>query len=169
MVKKQGFSLIEVLIAMGILVTVGSVAMVVFFTTLRGATKSDVIREVKQNGEYAISAMETMIRSSQSVESIGSGCSSSNGCLGSGSCIKILNPDNQYTVFSLSGTQIASTGGNLTNNKVRASGLSFTCSQPPGAPPIVTVSFTLTQATSTTRVEEQASIPFKTTISLRNY
>jgi len=43
------------------------------------------------------------------------------------------------------------------------------CTQSGSKPPIVVIDFSLSQAGSSTRPEEQASVDFQTTVSLRNY
>lgn len=161
MVKRQtGFTLIELLVAIGIMVTVGALASGLFFTILKQSSKTNILTEVKQNGDYAISVMERMIRNAAGVES---------SCPGSGNSLIIRNPDGETTQFSLSGTQIASTGGMLTGNKVSASNLSFTCTRTLGKPDIVSISFTLSQPGTPTRPEERALMDFQTTVSLRTY
>ncbi|TSC53513.1 MAG: Uncharacterized protein LiPW16_370 [Microgenomates group bacterium LiPW_16] len=136
-VKQQGFSLVELLVAIGILGIVGSIATVILFTTLQSASKSDILREVKQNGDYAISVMERMVRNATTVEV---GCPVGGGTL-TGTSLRIKNPDERTTTFraeaSESVTKIASTGGMLTNNKVSASNLSFICTRTPGKPDVV--------------------------------
>lgn len=164
---RRGFTLVELLVAVSLIGIVGGIATIILFTTLQGASKSDIMREVKQNGDYAISVMERMIRNANSVVV---GCPA-----GPGSQIRpsltIKNRDNQTTSFalSLSGDQIASTGGMLTNNKVTASNLLFTCTRTRGSPDVVSISFDLAQRAITFRPEERASINFKTTVSLRTY
>lgn len=174
---KKGFTLIEMLVMVAIMVTVGSLAAIIFFTTLKGASKSDVIREVKQNGEYALSVMERMIRNAKSIEAVGN-CLVKGGCSsGIGTCLKIKNPDNQTTTFMMepvgSLLKIAANSGNyLTNDKVKLvspPGLIFICTANSGKPDVVTIRFTLSQAASSARPEETASIPFETTVSLRTY
>jgi len=154
--KVKGFTLIELLVAIGILGIVGGITTIIFFTTLQSSSKSEVLREVKQNGDFAISVMERMIRNANSV----------NSCSGSSTSLTITNPDGRTTQFSLSGTQIASNGAMLTSTKVSASNLSFTCTRTSGKPDVVGISFTLSQAGSPTRPEERASMTFQTSFTL---
>ena len=158
--RRAGFTLIELLVAIGIMGIVGGIATIILFTTLQSAGKSDIMREVKQNGSFALTIMERMVRNATAIVS---------DCPQTGSSLTIENPDGQTTTFSLSGIQIASTGGMLTNNKVAVNNLSFTCSRTSGRPDVVAISFTLSQAGSTTRPEEQAQMTFQTTVSLRTY
>lgn len=162
MKQKSGFTLIELLVAVGILGIVGGISTIIFFTTLQGTSKSEVVREVKQNGDYALTVMERLIRNATAITSTCDGTPQPT--------LIIINPDQSTTQFSLSATaQIASNAGFLTNNKVSASNLSFTCTRTPGQPDVVVISFTLSQAGSPTRPAEKASIDFRTTVSLRTY
>lgn len=154
-----GFTLIEMLVAVAILGTVGLISTQIFFTTLRGASKSDIIREVKQNGDYALTGMERMIRNAVSVTS----------CFASSLTIK--NPDNNTTTFSLTSGQIASNGASLTNNlKVTVTSSSlFTCTLIAGKPDVVNISFTVAQKDAAAGAEETSTMNFQTTVSLRTY
>ncbi len=168
--KTQGLTLIELLVAIGILGVVGGITTIILFTTLQGASKSDVMRDVKQNGDYAISVMERMIRNSSTVTP----------CLGAtATTLTITNPDGQKTTFTkqavavgpLTVNKIASNSGFfLTNNNVTLVGdLNFKCTKPAASPSFVTIDFSLSQARTTTRAEEKAAINFHTSVSLRTY
>lgn len=159
---RHGFTLIEMLVSVAILGTVGLISTQIFFTTLRGAGKADIIREVKQNGDYALTAMERMIRNSVGVSSLCNGTAQSS--------LTIKNLDSKATTFSLAGGQIASNSGIfLTNNKVSVSGLSFTCMSTLGKPDVVNISFTVVQANAGAGAEEVSGMDFQTTVSLRTY
>lgn len=160
-----GFTLIEVLMTVFILGIVIVVGGNLFFSILKGASKTELTKEVKQNGDYAIGVMERMVRNAQSIQT----CTANN--------IVIKNLDGGQTEFKclLEGevTKIASGGAFLTSNNVTLGvscpgSLSFSCDQTV-APPKVTISFTLYQKGSSTRPEEQAQVPFQTTVSLRTY
>lgn len=159
MKKKRGFTLIEVIMIVFILGIVVVVGGNLFFSVLKGASKAEITKEVKQNGDYAIGVMERMIRNAQEIVP--------NSC--SGGSIQIKNPDGYFTTFSFSGTRIASNSAYLTSENVKlvTGSYSFSCSQT--VPLTVTISFTLSQTATTTRPEEQAQVPFQTTVSLRTY
>ena len=163
----NGYTLIELLVVVAILGTVGFIVTQIFFTVLQSTAKTDLTREVKQNGDYALSVMEKIVRNAIGLDNLVNPCPFTNR-----NSLQITNPGNPSTTttFSLSGNQIASTGGMLTNTKVRANDLFFTCTRTSGKPDLIMISFTLTQANvSATRPEEKASINFQTTVSLRNY
>jgi len=159
--KKQGFTLIEILVVVtifGIIVVLGSG---LFFFLLKGSTKSRVLEVVRQNGDYALSVMGIMVRNASSLVSY------------SGSEITIVNPDRGTTIFSCSGGRIASNGANLIGDEVKVDDCSSIFSlevDPAGATPaVMTIRFSLSQKAVTARPEEQALMNFQTTVSLRNY
>lgn len=165
--QKLGFTLIELLVVVGVFSILGIMVVNLLFTTLKGSTKTTILTEVKQNGEYALSVMDRMVRNSRQI------LQNSNGqtCASSMTKLKIQNPDGGITEFSC-GTQIASVSASsayLTSNNVAASNCSFSCQQPSGKPAVVTIQFSLSQAGTPPRPEEKATMNFQTTITLRNY
>ena len=168
----NGFTLIEILIVLGILAIIVVVGSNMFFTILKSSSKTKVLTEVKQNGNYALNVMARMIR---------------NGKIGAGECganpdrITITNPDDGITTFHCCGSppMIASKSGSLTceqarltSNKVQVSSSCndfISCTQAVGGPPVVTINFTLQQAGTAARPEEEALVNFQTAVTLRNY
>jgi len=165
--KKNGFTLIEVMIVVGILGIIAVVGSGAFFSILRSSTKTKTLQIVKQNGDYAISVMERMIRNARVVTDppISSTVSS----------ITIKNPDGGETTFSCEGDPptIASNGASLLSNEVKVSDcdniFEVTVGQAGVKPAVVKINFNLTQAKATNRPEEQAEVNFQTTVTLRNY
>lgn len=160
-----GFTLIEILTVVVILAIVAAIGTNMFFTILRGSTKTRVLAEVKQNGGYALNVLERTIRNAK-------------GLSGGGSSITIINPDDTTTIFScqdINGdgiNEILLDGASLTSDKVNVQGCSiFTVTEGEAGirPDMVTIDFTLSQAGIVTRPEEEAVINFKTTVILRNY
>lgn len=167
--SKSGFTLIEMLVAIGILGIVAVIGSQMFFTILKGSAKSRVLAEVKQNGNYSLSVMSRMIRNARSVAD----------CSGvSNNSITIVSPDKESTEFRCADEKIASRSASappkhppfdLTGDQVQVvdCGAVFTC-DPTVTPNLVTISFTLTPLTGT-KIEETAEVNFKTTVSLRTY
>ncbi|MCL4353494.1 prepilin-type N-terminal cleavage/methylation domain-containing protein [Patescibacteria group bacterium] len=60
-----GYTLIELLAVMAVLVVVGAVVGQILFSVLRGNNKTNTLSSVNQNGSYAISQMSKMIRNTQ--------------------------------------------------------------------------------------------------------
>lgn len=152
--KKNGFTLIEILVVIGIFGILAFIGSNMFFTILKSSAKTRVLAEVKQNGNYALSVMERMVRNARNAECVSGG-------------VLITNPDRDTTNFFCDGAKIASNSGvYLTSDKVSASNCNFSCQET--TPEVVTISFTLSQAVGV-RVEEIAEIEFRSTVSLRTY
>lgn len=159
MKKKQGFTLIEVLMIVFIMGIVAVIGGNMLFSIMKGTSKAEITKEVKQNGDYAMAVMERLVRSAQN-------CSSAGG-------VTITNPDGRTTRFfceAVSGvTRIASNSGVfLTGDNVTASNCIFSCDSTK-TPPIVSISFDLSQKGTDLRPEEKAQIHFQRTVSLRTY
>ena len=139
---KRGFTLIELLVVIGVVATVGTVVADLFFANLRAAAKTKALTEVKQNGDYALSVMERMIRNAKKVQEN----SDTQTCESGMSKLKILNSDGGTTEFMCDAVneQIASNSGIfLTSDKLTLSTCSFSCDQPAGKPAVIDINFTL--------------------------
>lgn len=164
--NSYGFTLIELLVVVAILATVGVVATNMFFQILKGASKAEIEKMVKQEGEYAISVMERMIRNAKSVKS---DCDASFHHV-----ILMKNQDEGITAFEcITGdAYVASNSARLTSDKVAISSdcnQFVRCTQTGSSPPVVEIDFDLSQRDSSPRPEEQATVKFQTTVSLRSY
>lgn len=65
--KQSGFTLVEVLISIGILSVLGFLIATSLIGSLRGGNKSNIIGNIKQNGQNALSIMDQTIRSADKV------------------------------------------------------------------------------------------------------
>ena len=174
MKRTNGFTLIETLVViflMGIILVGGGG---LFFNIMKGASKVEVGKEIKQNGDYAMAIMERMIKNSRGVTV----CPSSNDSL------TIKNIDNGLTTFFLEDLEdndkIASSGGTilyLTGDNVTVSSLTFICIHEPPTSLLpedirrVEISFSLIPKGSSPEAppETYAEINFQTSVSLRNF
>jgi prepilin-type N-terminal cleavage/methylation domain-containing protein len=160
--NQKGFSLVELLVVLGIVVTVGALVANLFLANLRTAAKTKALTEIKQNGDYALAVLERMIRNSKEVQS---------GCPGIGPSLTILNQDDNSSTFLCESTRIASGGAALISNNFEIVGCdsAFDCDKPEGRPAVVTISFSLKQKGSSLGQEFTAEVPFQTTVSTRTY
>lgn len=182
----KGFTLVELLAVMFILTTVGTIVVSILFSALRNGNKGNTINDVRQNGEFIVSQMSKMITySSQfcgvSTDGVGSADSCDQNSAGSTfttdctispspsyNYIKIGSFDGGQTVFSCSGGTIASNGASMINTSgFNISSCSFTCSQSQ-ASRTIDINFTLEKINSGVFVENNTSIPFETSVTLRN-
>lgn len=154
---QRAFTLIELMVTVGIIGLVVVSATGLFFFTLKGGKKADIQSKIKQNGDYAINVMKTMIRNAEQINPP---------CASSMTSIEIKNPDGGSTTFNISSNQVASSGAGLTSNEFVASGLTFNCDSPVDKPPTVSLSFTLSKSGIP---EESISQTFQTSVSLRSY
>jgi len=175
-IRNKGFTLIEILVVVGLLAMAAVIGANLFFTTFRSSTKTKILTVVKQNGDYALSVMERLIRDAEEVITNSDG----DVCESGMNKIKVKRLDGSKIEFecldegTLTG-YIASTSAvraRLISDEVKLDSCSFDCSQEeinPFNPQSVMIKFTLSQAGGAARVEEQASIDFQTTVTTRNY
>jgi prepilin-type N-terminal cleavage/methylation domain-containing protein len=168
----KGFTLIEMLMVVFLFGLVMTLSGALFSSVLKGSGKSEVNKEVKQSGDYAMGMMERFIRNAKTVN-----CPTS-----PGSSIIVTDKDGLQTTFlclldsgvagiaSKSGTLAPNriTGNNVTLGSACSGDLTFTCVSTV-IPPQVTISFTLKQKEVSARPEDQASVKFQSTVSLRTY
>ncbi len=171
-----GFSLIELLIVMTLIGIIGVIISQVFIMGFKIQAKSEIVKEIKQNGDFALSVMENMVRNSADINS--------GQCNISSNILTIINQDGYSTSFDCSeGAKIASISSYsglyptivtpLTNNKVFISNCSFVivCPTPPINPKYVFMSYTVNQsgADVTPTPGAYSSLEYQSTVSLRNY
>ena len=167
----KGFTLIEILVVIGLLGIIVAVGSNMFFTTLKSSTKSKILTVVKQNGDYALTIMERLIRDSEKVIVNSDGVL----CEAGMNKLKVKRLDGSEIEFTCegegtAGSLIASNSARLTSPEVKIDNCSFDCfSQGEFYPQIVKINFTLSQLAETIRVEEQAIIDFEATVTTRNF
>ncbi|HUD18863.1 MAG TPA: prepilin-type N-terminal cleavage/methylation domain-containing protein [Patescibacteria group bacterium] len=176
---REGYTLLEILVAMTIIASVGILITQVFFTTTRSNTKSELLKDVKQNGDFAVESMTRMIRNSLGVES---DCSPAGTTL---NYVQIKNADEVDTTFGCvadSGvTRIASTSAAsgasdfLTSSNVSLGGttcndstLVFFCTSYTDEPSKISIQFQLSQAGVPSGQFQNADTNFETIVSPRN-
>jgi len=178
---QRGFTLIEILVVVGILAIIAVISSNMFFTVFKSSGKTKVLTKVKENGDYALSVMERLIRDSQEVV-----INTDNKICESGmNYLKFKRTDGSTIEFGCleEGTangRIASNSARLTSSEVKVDSCSFDCSCPVAYPnctsegtkfypKTITIKFILSQIGATVRPEEEAIINFQTTVSTRNY
>lgn len=160
--KISGTTLFELLIVLTLFVVVVAVANQVFFTTLRGSTKSEVTAEVKQNANFAASVMERALHSASFIVS----CTSTQ--------ITYLDADGVQSTFSCQDLgdagYVASGSARLTQDTVAVTSCNFSCPSESGVTTSVLLNMTLRQARGGAglRPEEKAIYDLQTRVLLRN-
>jgi prepilin-type N-terminal cleavage/methylation domain-containing protein len=185
----KGFTLIEILIVLGILVVVGSLITSIFYSSLRGTVKTNTATVLKQNGAYGLNRLTTVIRygSFEGISPDNTAGSYSTTCSSSGtpgSYLKIRSNDssNSLSVIACCPNNNIYINGNgacsapeqlfdTTSSGVRLISCQFTCRQASAINiPVIGIDFFLSQYNITPGFEEStASQRFQTSVSLRNW
>ncbi len=177
--KQKGYTLIELLVVMIVLVTVGIIVTAILVSSLRGTNKAVTTETVRKNGNHTIQQIAKMIEFAQSFVGVSNdNLSFSTACLSSSPIpqykyIKIISFDNNATTFSCLNSQaapIASNGASLVNaSDISVTSCYFTCSRSSiSQPPVIGINFTLSQSQQSSFFEKRATIPFSTSVVIRN-
>ena len=191
---QSGYTLVELLISVIVLVVVGSVVVAILTTSFRGSTKATLLNHIRQNGSYAIIQIGRAITYAKSFDGVSvigdvytTNCAPTvtpTPTLTQYKYLKITSFDGGQTIFSCSDT-IASNSASLLDTSLVAlvpGHCYFTCSENSVLDsPIIGVNFWLsnspssnvTLAPSVTAapgfVESTVSVPFSTSITVRNF
>lgn len=172
--RNAGFTFVEILVAAGIIALISGVSAQVFLTASRNAAKSDLIRNIKQNGENSLEGMARMIQSARRIP-VCSGAPSGS--------LAIENQDDGMTTFtcildgavtriaseSATGTAYLTTAGlTLGGETCAQSSMRFLCTPNAGLPSTVQINFSLSQIGDPSKSYEKASVPFQTTVTMRS-
>lgn len=192
---QKGYTLIELLTVIAIVVVVGVIVTGILISSLRGGSKSNVLDNVRQNGNDAITQMSKMIIYAQSFNG-----ASTDGIFYTTNCTQVIPPspspsptpvsykyikitsfDGGTTIFSCNGqtdtpqNTLASKSGSLApfsiidTSNVSLTSCYFSCSQANfGQDYMIGINFTLSQKSASGFAEKQATIPFQTSITVRN-
>ncbi len=162
-----GFTLIELLVVVAVFMILALLVTNSLFSILKSNTKANIMKEIRQNGAYALDVMDKAISGGRKIEE----CTPST--------LKITNIDNQQITFSclsqpvggLTQISLASDSARLTSTNITLEECNiFTCEEirPGEGFGKIAVSFTLKQLGAPTRSEETARQTFTKTIFLRN-
>lgn len=159
---KKGFSLIELIVVIGLL---SLLMLAISSTMLMSIVSSNRIRTVstvKNAGNYALGQLQTMIRSAKTVTT----------CDSTTSTITVVNSDGGSTSFASidvgTYTRIASNSAYLTPENIDVTLFDLTCEPTDTDPTLVKISFDLKDKLVTRRTIENPLLHFETSINLRN-
>lgn len=166
--KKFGFTLIETVVVVALLGMLGIVATNSLVSLLRSSSRTELNKEIKQNGDYVLSVMESKIRSATGII---------NSCTGVPiSSITVRNKDTSENTFTCDSVtrRIYQDGVSLTSSDVRVNSCNiFICNRDTGCGGCpahdVVIDFTLTQPNPSAAVPDQASQQFKSKVVIRSY
>lgn len=167
--KIRGFTLVELLVSVGLFTAITTVIISVLFISFRASKKSEVILSIKQSGSTAMSRIVNGIRFAKRLEDPVS-------CVGTvtQTYVKVTAFDDEQTTYACPGViteTISSNSAALIDvNSISVDPCSFTCSQvTTNDPPTINIQFTLSPLNTTSFAENVTSVPFQTSVTLRNY
>lgn len=173
----KGYTLLELIVVMVLLIVVGSLIVGILSSTIRGSAKSKITNDLGQNGNYVLSIISDIILNSQNFDSITDFTSTTHtSCTPSGisgQSITVTGFDGGTTILSCYADTISSNSASLLDtSRVRLDPIpdlcKFTCVQADEyTPPRIDVTFTLVSANGNSS-DTQGSATFKTSLSLRN-
>ena len=186
---KSGFTLLELLVAAGVIAFLSVIITQVLFSSIHLNTKTEVIKELKQTGEMTMGVISRMIQNSAAVTAATCNLSTDepkqivtnititgfDGGITTLECID--DADGITRIASVSATRPDPsylTSGNVTlidtngNSGCTNIPLQFTCVGTGGVPNSINVSFRLRQKNLAATSYERAIETFQATISVRN-
>ena len=187
--KQNGYTLVELLAVIFVLVAVGTIISSILTSVLRSSNKSANTENVRRNGNYAISQMSKMIIYAQRLEGVSvDGIQYYTDCVSQPAStrynyLQIKSFDGGITTFFCANSKIASQSsaiplqpptGTLSylvdpNMDADCHFNYFNCAQESAAAPIKIDIFLDLKATSSAIFSEsQAEIPFETSVIIQN-
>ncbi len=162
MALRKGFSLIELVIVIGLISILALAISSIMLTSIVTSNRVRTLTKTKQAGNYALIQLKAMIRSSKSIIS----------CDEEIATLEIVGLDGGVTTLATESDgeniRIASNSGYyLTPGSTTVSSYTLGCEPNESEPTLIRVSFDLTD-TSSTRESENSLLHFETSINLRN-
>lgn len=162
----RGYTLIELISVITVFAIVGIIVVSITAFTLRGSKKSDLVENVRLSGNAVLSQMVRFIRYAESIDypsCVPSATSSWIKFSSLSSTQTTLSCETASNTIAYNGTPLIET------NSLLVTDCQFVCRQPTTADaPTVTIQFTLKSNNTSSFLENNVSVPFQTTVSLRN-
>ena len=155
---QKGFTLVELLIVVGLVLIISTVGTSIITSILRSYNKAHIINEIEQNGNYVLSLMESQIRNARSVL-----------VDGTGKILEVTPQDGPSITFAITGSPgvVQKNGETLTGDAVAVvvadSGFTVTGT----SPQTVTIVLKIRQSSTITRIDYQAETTLRTTVVVR--
>lgn len=175
--RELGFTLVELLAVIMVIAVIGAVVGAIIISTLIGTNKTNSLESVRSSGNFALLQVAKTIEFARGFDGVSTdgvnytqNCSTQSPPYG---FIKVTSLQNETTVFSCgspSSPTISSNSASLVDTTaVSVSSCFFTCTQDSiVVSPTIGINFTLSSKKPGSFVENKASIPFKTSVTMRN-
>lgn len=191
-VRSGGYTLIELLIVMMLLIVTGTVVVGILNATYRGTSKSKITSDIAQNGNYALSTISNVLTNSRQLISFTPTNSASiTDCVNTppaGQSLTVLGFDGGTTTFTCNENELTISSSSAifsalpptptpykitqlidtSRVKLAPATCSFTCTQQDiYSPPRIDVRFQLVNSAGTAS-DKTGAASFNTSVSLRN-
>ncbi|RJQ24932.1 type II secretion system protein [Candidatus Parcubacteria bacterium] len=183
-IKSDGYTLIELLAVIIVLATVGLVIGAIIISAFRGTAKTNIVGELRQEGNNRLSELSKMVEFSQSFDGVSiNGIDYNTNCIAEDpnnptqyKYLKMTDFTNAELILSCAidpdtnNPTIASNGASLiTSDSILVTDCYFTCTQDYLAePPIIGLYFDLMKIVGTGVSNQNYSASFETNIVMRN-
>ena len=157
MAVKNGFSIIELIVVVGLIALLGVAMSAIMLTTITSSNRVRTSTKIKQAGDYTIGQIQTLIRNARRAIT----CTSP-------SQVTLENQDGGQTTISLSAGKIASNSAFITPDDLSTTNYSLTCGPNDTDPTTIKISFDLQNLVASTKSTEHPVLHFETTAQLRN-
>jgi len=162
--RQRGFTLVELLVVVAVFAFLGLLLTNSLFSILKSNVKAELIKEIRQNGSFALDVMTKKLTGGLNPECRVDDHSQVEFTDASGEIITFSCEANAYIASKSATATIPLTDS---TGKFKLSDCSFTCEEK-GTYQKVKISFILSQAGEPTRREELASQSFSKVILIRN-
>ena len=155
---KQGFSIIELVVVIGLISLLALAMSAILLTTIVSSNRVRNATAVKQAGDYAITQIQSIVRNSRSITS----------CDPDTTTIVLENQDGNITTITLGINQIASNSASLIPTDLAVSSPSITCVSSSGDVRLATFSFDLSRNNPNLPTRENPVTHFSAGAEIRN-
>lgn len=159
----KGYSLVELVIVVGLVSVLSITISAIVLTTIVNGTRLRNEVRIRQTGDYAVGQIETIIRNSLKVTA----------CNSATNTVTISGPDHLATTISLSATQIASSSAAtqyLTPTDTVTTLFDINCLPTDTDPSLINISFTLGKVGGASlKTIENVTENFSTSVQVRNF
>lgn len=152
---KKGYTLVEILLVVTIFSLIAGILSVILSTAMRSSTKAEATKEIRQNGEYALTVVEGLVLNARSLN-----CE--------GGKLKVIDVLGGETVISCENGRMASNSAYLTSSGVSVSDCSFECEPDGQEAQAVKISFSVNTKGGLSSFDT-SSVQFSTRVTLANY
>jgi len=160
---KKGFSIIEILVVVGIFAMIAVIATQAVVSSLTSARKAEASILVKENLDYTVSVMERKLRNAQSIES----CSSSRI-----DYIDSEGEDARFRCINVGGSngRVENEDDRLTSDEVIVTECEFACTAGTAdVPSLVNISLEAEKKDTGIANEDKSPVSISTQVYLRVY